>query len=580
MTQHHDLDDRLPTTELRPLFAKSVAASAAALLAATGLLIAVPFDSAEAQFRPQVRQAPVQRAAPRVVVPRAAPRVAVPRAAPRAAPRVAPRAAPPPRVVTPRATPPPRVVTPRNVPPVTRTPVPRTPTTTTNTRNIPNQRVPNTGTANAPPRGIPPVTQPGTRLPPANNPLGQAGRQPPPNNPLGQAGRQPPPNNPLGQAGRPTIPTVPGGPRPTTGPVVVPGNRPPTTIPGGPLAGNRPPTTIPGGPLAGNRPPLGRPIPTTPLAGGLVPGSRPNTTVFIPQGSKPPVLPRQTDRIANNFIGSGGIARPIRPTLAAPAYKPIWNRPIAAIQGHKWAERRRFPLYFASALIITGAVVATTYRPWHRPAPTCYVGGGVFYRYPGSDTCFDFSTAATGDYFETGGKVYRWQPEVYETAEHCIEEQTTRNEVVTYNDWKVRTPAPEVERVRIVAAKAAEKPPITLATPIARDRYDCSSCLTAMGPVRGEDGQCTATVVNNCTHTVVTIGGFTKGENQAFCDFASELEPGQEVAACAQPCENFDEARAYMNIALPPEGYTGDVSQCRVIETAAAAPAPADAPKQ
>lgn len=256
------------------------------------------------------------------------------------------------------------------------------------------------------------------------------------------------------------------------------------------------------------------------------------------------------------------------PPKLPPAPPPKWVGPPPPIPPsfgwHPWKGKNLLPAFFVGAVIGVG-VASAGYTYWAPPPPSCYLAGGVVYYYPGTKICFDFATAVPGDPFVFENRVYYWEPRRYRTVERLIEVERERAEVV--DGWADREPT----RVTLVKAgmdRAANRAKSVAAVPI--DKLDCSTCLTAIGPTEGENGQCTVSLANNCDHAVSVSGGLSlaaaKADDPPLCDFQGEVPTAAEVAACTRPCADFTEAQVFLNAVIPVAGTTRPSSACRVPE--------------
>ena len=249
-----------------------------------------------------------------------------------------------------------------------------------------------------------------------------------------------------------------------------------------------------------------------------------------------------------------------------------------AIKGHRFAGRPRLPLFFVAGVFGFGSSywyyrTSTTYivddPVWVRPLPSCYVGGNVFYREPGSGACFDFARAEPGDYFECNSRVYRWAPDRAASVEDIVAEDDEGSRAVVYEDWAKANPA----YIKTKAARPARSVP-TSAT-LEPAQLDCSSCLGAQGPIETGNGMCSLTIANNCPQPISFKGGMSRasGDGRITCEFSDDVENGSQKTVCSAPCASFDEAQAYITAATPKAGWTGKSRACRLIDPAKVAAA-------
>lgn len=305
--------------------------------------------------------------------------------------------------------------------------------------------------------------------------------------------------------------------------------------------------------------------------------------------SKPPAsLP------AGVKVGNGLGLRPagVAPTrFAAGPRRPGWvpgllggsPRALAfaprypLIKGHRFAGLRRLPLFFVAGLYGFGPDYwyyrsSGTYLLddplWVLPAPSCYVAGEIFYRDPGRDDCFDFLSAAPGDPFESGGRVYSWQPDSTSSVEDLIADEDANGRSVPLADWKRANPS---------SANAAAARPKTVAAPTPLPTLalvDCSACLAAQGPIEAGNGMCSLTIANSCPQPISFKGGVSRApggtaeEARLTCEFSTDIDTGAQTSVCTAPCASFDQAHTFITAATPKAGAKLTPKACRLIDPA------------
>lgn len=248
---------------------------------------------------------------------------------------------------------------------------------------------------------------------------------------------------------------------------------------------------------------------------------------------------------------------------------PPWGLKAPKLSWYPWGGKAYFPYFFVGTVATVGVAVVG-YNYWLAPPPSCYAAGSVIYYYPGTKVCFDFATAREEDPFECHGKVFRWRPTKYRTVETLIEAEAPQ--AVVASAWIAEDPQRTVE-VRSAIDRAAARAQSVAATPL--DQLDCSTCLSALGPTQGDNGQCTVSLVNNCDHDVTVSGGLSKTsatpDTPTVCDFQGDVPAGAEVAACTRPCGEFADAQVFLNAVVPVAGTAKPAPSCRIPQKAASA---------
>jgi hypothetical protein len=308
-----------------------------------------------------------------------------------------------------------------------------------------------------------------------------------------------------------------------------------------------------------------------------------------------PALPGKSatiKRIAGAAVGAaligGGIAALAKPASAsnlapspAGAVKPAGRPPLAnlnhphvkpvarvlpSILGHKNANRPRLPLFVMAPALLGASWMGREFFVWNRrsydnvgwvaPIPSCFVGGTVFYRNPWSGECFSFETAEPGDRFAVGTKVYTWTPAKYASVEDMVDDQERNGVSIMTEPFRIANPAAPVSRVSAVAGSRAPAVALTL------EATDCSSCLTAIGPVEVTGGQCSVTISNNCGLPVAFDIEFQR-DGQTFCQTKLDAASATEVIVCTQPCTAFLESRVNLKSAMPKLANSAPFKGCR-----------------
>lgn len=248
---------------------------------------------------------------------------------------------------------------------------------------------------------------------------------------------------------------------------------------------------------------------------------------------------------------------------------PPWGLKAPKLSWYPWGGRSYFPYFFVGTVATVGVAVVG-YNYWSAPPPSCYAAGSVIYYYPGTKVCFNFATAREEDPFECHGKVFRWRPTKYRTVETLIEAEAPQ--AVVAETWIAEDPQRVVE-VRSAIDRAAAAAQTVAMTPL--DQLDCSTCLSALGPTQGDNGQCTVSLVNNCDHEVTVSGGLSKTaatpDTPTVCDFQGDVAAGAEVAACTRPCGEFTDAQIFLNAVIPVAGTAKPAPSCRIPQKAASA---------
>jgi hypothetical protein len=272
---------------------------------------------------------------------------------------------------------------------------------------------------------------------------------------------------------------------------------------------------------------------------------------------------------ANASQGPAGAVRPaVRPPLANlnhPHLKPV-ARVLPSIIGHKHANRPRLPLFVLAPALLGASWMGREFYVWNRrsydnvgwiaPIPTCYVGGTVFYRDPWSGDCFNFEAAEPGDRFAVGTKVYTWSPAKYPSVEDMVDDQERSGAGIMSEPFRIANPTPRATRVSVEAVSR----PVVAA--LGLEATDCSSCLTAIGPVEVTGGQCSVTISNNCSLAVAFDVEFQRND-QTFCQTKLDAAGASEVIVCTQPCTTFLESRVNLKSALPKLANTAPFKGCR-----------------
>jgi hypothetical protein len=274
---------------------------------------------------------------------------------------------------------------------------------------------------------------------------------------------------------------------------------------------------------------------------------------------------------------------PVRPAarlplanLNHPHVKPV-ARLLPPIIGHKHANRPRLPLYVLAPTLLGAVWMGREFFVWNRrsydnvgwiaPIPSCYVGGTVFYRNPWTGNCFNFESAEPGDHFAVGTKIYAWAPAKYPGVEDMVDEQERSGASVTSDQFRLANPMPPASRVAVAAGQlpAALGVATAVTTPNSGQNLevtDCSSCLTAIGPVEVTGGQCSVTISNNCGLPVAFDVEFQR-DDQTFCQSKMDAASASEVIVCTQPCTTFLEARVKLKSAMPKFANTAPFKGCR-----------------
>jgi hypothetical protein len=260
---------------------------------------------------------------------------------------------------------------------------------------------------------------------------------------------------------------------------------------------------------------------------------------------------------------------PVRPAaklplanLNHPHVKPV-ARVLPSILGHKHANRPRLPLFVLAPALLGAGWMGREFYVWNRrsydnvgwiaPIPSCYVGGTVFYRNPWSGECFNFETAEPGERFAVGTKVYSWTPAKYASVEDMVDDQERTGASVMADPFRIANPTAPVTRV---STEPMSRPALSL------EATDCSSCLTAIGPVEVTGGQCSVTISNNCGLPVAFDVEFQRN-GQTFCQTKLDAASASEVIVCTQPCTAFLEARVNLKSAMPKLANTAPFKGCR-----------------
>jgi hypothetical protein len=271
-----------------------------------------------------------------------------------------------------------------------------------------------------------------------------------------------------------------------------------------------------------------------------------------------------------NAAPSAGVTGPVRPAgrppvanLNHPHVKPV-ARVMPSILGHKNANRPRLPLFVLAPAFLGASWMGREFYVWNRrsydnvgwvaPIPSCYVGGTVFYRNPWTGDCFSFESAEAGDRFAVGTKVYSWSPAKYASVEDMVDDQERTGAAVLSEPFRIANQTAPVSRAPAVPAS------LSLATNL--EATDCSSCLTAIGPVEVTGGQCSVTISNNCGLPVAFDVEFQRS-GQTFCQTKLDAASAAEVIVCTQPCAAFVEARVNLKSAIPKLASAAPFKGCR-----------------
>jgi hypothetical protein len=326
----------------------------------------------------------------------------------------------------------------------------------------------------------------------------------------------------------------------------------------------------------------------------LLPAGSPQ--LLSPKGPQvlPPAKSSAVKKIAGAAVGAavigGGLAALSKPTAAAasatgpvrpaarlplanlnhPHIKPV-ARVLPSIVGHKNANRPRLPLFVLAPALLGASWMSREFYVWNRrsydnvgwiaPIPSCYVGGTVFYRNPWTGDCFNFDTAEPGDRFAVGMKVYTWTPVKYPSVEDLVDDQDRTNSSVMNEPFRIANPTPPVSRVSV---DAGSRPTIqgAQAGNVGLEAIDCSSCLSAIGPVEVTGGQCSVTISNNCGLPVAFDIEFQRND-QTFCQTKLDAASASEVIVCTQPCTTFLETRVNLKSAMPKLANSAPFKGCR-----------------
>lgn len=340
---------------------------------------------------------------------------------------------------------------------------------------------------------------------------------------------------------------------------IVAKTRPPVIKPAVPkVVATPPPTAGSGGSSAAAKKPLGS-------------GNAPALIVTTPKGFNPNWIAKPAPGLVNiKPLGPPKVVllAPKLPPAPAPKWVgPPWGLKAPKLAWYPWAGRSYFPYFFVGTVAVVGVV---GYNYWSAPPPSCYAAGSVIYYYPGTKVCFDFATAREEDPFECHGKIFRWKPSRYRAVETLIETEAPL--ALVASEWIAEDPQRLVE-VSAAIDRAALRSQSVAASPL--DQLDCSTCLSALGPTPGDNGQCTVSLVNNCDHEVTVSGGLAKTsagpDTPTLCDFQGDVPAGTEVAACTRPCGEFTDAQIFLNAVVPVLGTPKPAPACRIVQKQASA---------
>ena len=248
--------------------------------------------------------------------------------------------------------------------------------------------------------------------------------------------------------------------------------------------------------------------------------------------------------------------------LNHPHMKPV-ARVLPSIPGHKNANRPRLPLYVLAPALLGASWMGRDAYVWNRrsydnvgwvaPIPSCYVGGTVFYRNPWTGDCFNFESAEPGERFAVGTKVYTWTPAKYPSVEDMVDDQERTGTSVMADPFRIANPTAPVSRV---STEPTSRQPLSL------DATDCSSCLTAIGPVEVTGGQCSVTISNYCGLPVAFDLEFQRN-GQTFCQTKLDAASASEVIVCTQPCTAFLDSHVNLKSAIPKLANSAPFKGCR-----------------
>jgi hypothetical protein len=278
---------------------------------------------------------------------------------------------------------------------------------------------------------------------------------------------------------------------------------------------------------------------------------------------------------APGAVASGPVRPAARMPLANlnhPHVKPA-ARMLPSLVGHKNANRPRLPLFVLAPAFLGASWMGREFYVWNRrsydnvgwiaPIPSCYVGGTVFYRDPWSGECFNFDKAEPGERFAVGAKVYAWIPTKYPSVEDMVDDQERSGASVMTEPFRIANPTAPVRRIEATRVSAGGSAGVAAGpATVSMEATDCSSCLTAIGPVEVTGGQCSVTISNNCGLPVAFDVEFQRND-QTFCQTKSDAASASEVIVCTQPCTTFLESRVNLKSAIPKLATSAPFKGCR-----------------